>query len=225
MRNDPAGRRRWEEAGKPRIPAALIEGVAISILYPGQLAPILNLPEPGGLDVTRLAWDLVAIGDAWIKAVRGLDLGMLSRVMPLSTPDPARHLTVRDLVVNVFHPIALLPGAWDTGHLPWFPEERDEEISATLHDAAAVLGYARSGSVAWTSFVLDRQDGELADRDPRVSSPRGTVSFTQLVASQRWHAAFHYRQLADVLTSWGAWVSGGFDLATIPDLVLPREIM
>jgi hypothetical protein len=168
MRHDPGGRRRWEGAGRPRIPAAIVDGRVMSILYPGQLAPLLGLPEPPGLDGVRMAWDLVALCDAWVEAAHDVPAELIGRRMPLSTPDPGRHITVRDLVVNVFHPIALLPAAWGTGHLPWYPEERDEVIAAGLPDADAVGAYARAGSGAWSGFVLDR-GGELEGRNPAVT--------------------------------------------------------
>lgn len=225
MRNDPVGRRRWEAAGRPRIPAAVVDGRVLSVLYPGQLAPLLGLPEPGGLDAVRHAWDLVALCDAWADAVGEIPPELVGERMPLSTPDPGRHITFRDLVVNVFHPIVLVPDAWTTGDLPWFPEERDEEIAGTLPDHAAVAEYARRGAKTWTGFVLDRDEGELARRNPEVTSPRGTVRFDALVASQRWHAAFHYRQLVHVLAEWSHPLRRPLDLGTIAGLELPAEVM
>ncbi|HEY7282333.1 MAG TPA: hypothetical protein VID47_12145, partial [Actinomycetota bacterium] len=190
-----------------------------------QLAPLLGLPEPSGLDTVRMAWDLAALCDAWAEAAAGVPEEIVGRPMPLSTPDPSRTISVRDLVVNVFHPIALLPGAWSTGGLPWYPEERDEEIATGLPDADAVASYAEAGRGAWNIFMLDRDEDELAERNPTVSSPRGTVRFDALVASQRWHAAFHYRQLLYVLDGWGYPVPAPLDLATIAGLDLPAEIM
>jgi hypothetical protein len=58
-----------------------------------------------------------------------------------------------------------------------------------------------------------------------VSSPRGRVSFDSLVASQRWHAAFHYRQLVHVLRGWDAPIARPLDLGTIAGLQLPDGIM
>jgi len=48
-----------------------------------------------------------------------------------------------------------------------------------------------------------------------VSSPRGPLTFSALVSFQRWHAAYHYRQLVHVR---------GGDLTLPDDLVLPREV-
>jgi hypothetical protein len=51
-----------------------------------------------------------------------------------------------------------------------------------------------------------------------VATSRGVVSFSALVSFQRWHAAYHYRQLAAVLGV------RGLDLGTFEALALPKDV-
>ena len=74
----------------------------------------------------------------------------------------------------------------------------DDEREAPLRDAAEVVGYASDRYVSWHDWLLERERDLLA-RDPDVESPRGRVTYRTLLDSQRWHAAFHYRQLLAVL--------------------------
>jgi hypothetical protein len=55
---------------------------------------------------------------------------------------------------------------------------------------------------------------------------RGRTGFAcrNLLASQRWHAAFHYRQLLVFLEGRGNDVSGALPLESLHDLDLPREV-
>ena len=53
-----------------------------------------------------------------------------------------------------------------------------------------VIAYADNILVTWTDFVL-----ELGDGDPLISSPRGEVSWSTLLESQRNHVEFHLGQL------------------------------
>jgi hypothetical protein len=103
---------------------------------------------------------------------------------------------LRNLTVNVFHPFALLPGAWKSGQFPWEPE-RDDEREQALSD---VVAYAERILGDWTAFVLEHDD-ELGRRDPVVSSPRGDARFSALLDSQLAHVAFHHEQLVAFLRS------------------------
>jgi hypothetical protein len=221
--DDPQGRREWELAGRPLIPAVRIDGVTKSVLYPGQLAPLLGVPEPDRAVATRLAWDLVALADAWADAIQSVDAAVLHRDLPLSRPQPQRPMAIRDLLVNVLHPIALLADAWQTQRLEWFPEERDEEIAASLPDKPSATAYALRVSAALTSFVAE-QSVQGFDANPLVWSPRGEVYYDRLLASQRWHAAFHYAQMVEVLGTWDAPLDNPYPLRTMPGLDLPASL-
>ena len=55
-----------------------------------------------------------------------------------------------------------------------------------------------------------------------VSTPRGELELSALVASQRWHAAYHYRQLVQFMRGRGVEVRGAVPVA--PGLGLPDEV-
>ncbi len=72
--------------------------------------------------------------------------------------------------------------------------------------------------------MLDTGDRELASRDPVIASPRGDLPYSALLTAQRWHAAFHYRQLTLFLTGRGPTVSESLALDRFAGLTLPAEV-
>jgi len=210
------GTERWVAAGRPVVPSLPVAGVASPILHVSQLASLLALEAPARLEVSRLAWDASAVLDAWLQLIRPLEFETLI------APTPSRGRSLRNLTVNVFHPFELLPVAFEEGRFEWDPTG-DDEREAPLRSGDAVVGYANDRHLAWREWLLEREDDLLA-RDPQVASPRGSLTYADLLASQRWHAAFHYRQLLAFLESRGHDVSGAWSLATMRDLELPPEI-
>jgi hypothetical protein len=193
-----------------------VDGVASPILHVSQLALMLGVEAPQQLEPARLAWDAAAVLDGWLKLIEPLDLETLL------LPTPSRDRSLRNLTVNVFHPFELLPVAFDDGRFDWDPT-LDHAREASLQDAAAVVEYASDRAVAWRDWLLEREAGLLV-RDPEIDSPRGRISYRNLLASQRWHAAFHYRQVLAFLVGRGHDVSGELSLEGMRDLDLPREI-
>jgi len=198
------------------VPSLLLDGIVTPILHVSQLASMLGLDLPAQLDASRLAWDASSILEGWLAAIGPLDLEMLTR------PTPSRDRSLRKLTVNVFHPFELLPGAFDDGWFDWDPAA-DEARETQLGDQQAVVAYAAHRHLAWRDWLLEREE-ELATRDPVVDSPRGQLTFRNLLASQRFHAAFHYRQLIAVLERQAHDLSGLFMLSSIADLDLPQEV-
>ena len=161
------------------------------ILHVSQIAAALGLPTPAGLERARLAWDLAASLEAWVERLRGLAWDRLT------SPTQLRGRSLRNLTVNVFHPVGLLPVAWESGSFDWDPDEdaaREEE----LRSAEEVVSYAERIEGDWASFLLE-VGGGLEERDPAVTSPRGDVTYTELLESQRAHAGFHLRELEEFL--------------------------
>jgi hypothetical protein len=193
-----------------------VGGVASPILHVSQLASMLGLEAPAQLEASRLAWDAAAVLEAWTALIRPLDFGTLI------LPTPSRGRSLRNLTVNVFHPFELLPVAFDEARLEWDPS-RDSARESRLEDAAAVVEYASERCLAWQGWLLERES-ELSVRNPDVDSSRGKITYRNLLASQRWHAAFHYRQLIAFLEGRGHDVSGALSLESLRDLALPREI-
>jgi hypothetical protein len=172
-----AGARAWEEAGRPIVPSLMVDGVATPILHVSQLAAALGLPATESGDGVRLAWETLPLLRAWLDRVRTLDL---------TAPTESRGRTLSNLTVNVFHPFELLPAAFTSGEFPWEPE-RDDERELAWED---VIAYSDNILAAWTDFVLG-----LGEGDPLISSPRGDVSWSTLLDTQRNHVAFHLAQL------------------------------
>jgi hypothetical protein len=213
---EPEGHDRWVAAGRPIVPSMLVGGVASPILHVSQLASALGLQAPPQLEVSRLAWDATAVIESWLKLIRRLDFETLI------VPTPARGRSLRNLTVNVFHPFELLPVAFDHGRFDWDPS-LDEVRAALLRDATAVVAYAADRHAAWQEWLRDRE-AQLGARDPNVETPRGRVTYRVLLDSQRWHAAFHYRQLLAFLESGGHEVTGALSLTSVRDLKLSPEI-
>jgi hypothetical protein len=213
---EPDGAARWVDAGRPIVPCLLVGRVASPILHVAQLATMLGLEAPAHLAVTRLAWDGAAVLDAWLKLIRPLDQETLT------APTPSRGRSLRNLTVNVFHPFELLPTAFETGRFEWDPT-LDEDREAAVQNAAAVVAYASDRHLAWQDWLRENESDLLA-RDPDITSPRGQVTFANLLDSQRWHAAFHYRQLLAFLDGRGHDLTGARSLASLHSLTLPAEI-
>ena len=213
---EPAGAARWVDAGRPIVPCLLVGRVTSPILHVAQLATMLGLEAPAHLAVTRLAWDGAAVLDAWLKLIRPLDQETLT------APTPSRGRSLRNLTVNVFHPFELLPTAFETGRFDWDPT-LDEDREAAVQTAAAVVAYASDRHLAWQDWLRENESDLLA-RDPDITSPRGHVTYANLLDSQRWHAAFHYRQLLAFLDGRGHDLTDAHSLASLDGLTLPAEI-
>ena len=91
-----------------------------------------------------------------------------------------------------------------------------------LADATSVVAYADDRRRSWHHWLCGRE-ADLTFRDPDVTSPRGSVSFANLLGSQRWHAAFHYRQLLVFLDSRGHDVTSALSLGTPPVRRIPEQ--
>ena len=173
------------------MPSLAVGRTVLPILHVSQVAAALGLPSPPGQDRARLAWDLAAILDTWIERLRPLPWETLTR------PTQSRGRSLRNLTFNVFHPVELLPVAWEGGSFEWDPDE-DPAGEEALRSPEEVVRYAERIAAGWSSFLLELGD-ELERRDPRVTSPRGEVVYSELLGSQRWHADFHLRQVEEFL--------------------------
>lgn len=181
-----------------------------------QIATALGLPVPDTDELPRLAWDIVPVADAWIAHLEQVEWEILLR------PTPSRGRTLRNLTVNVFDPVSLLPDAFLTGSFEWYPEDdlrREEDLRST----GDVVSFARHAADAWVGFLGDHAE-ELDQRNPPVASSRGDVNFGALLEYQRWHAAFHYRQMVEFLRDEGIVLPGAFDVESLTDLDLPESV-
>ena len=214
VRDGGEGERRWEEAGRPIVPSLVVGDTVTPILHRSQIAALLDLPAAAEGQATTLARDATGILDAWVEHLRAVPFELLV------APTPSRGRSLRNLTVNVFHPFELLPEAFRSGLFEWDPE-RDGEREASLADIDAVVSYADGIVGGWRRFV---DEPETLDVDLEVASLRGPISWSNLLAQQRWHAAFHYRQLTAFLADEGEPVDHPFRLEGLDGLDLPSEV-
>jgi hypothetical protein len=197
------------------VPSLVVDGSILPILDVSQVAAAIGAEVPERGEASALAWDLVTVLDAWVEHLRRASWPLLVE------PTPSRGRSLRNLTVNTFHPIELLPAAWREGRFEWDPDG-DVEREAALGDAAAVVAYAERIGAGWTSFVIDHAAESGSERP--VGSPRGDLSFADLLASQRWHAAFHYRQLTAFLAGRGVRAEGALRIEGMTGLELPPDV-
>ncbi len=186
------------------------------MLHRTQIATALGLPAPKTEERQRLAWDIVPVLDAWIAHLGHVDWEVLVR------PTPSRGRSLRNLTVNVFDPVSLLPDAFLAGRFEWYPEE-DDRREQELRSTEDVARLATDAAARWMAFLGDHGQ-ELDQRDPPVASSRGDVDFGALLEYQRWHAAFHYRQMVEFLRGQGVVLPGAFKVEALTDLDLPQSV-
>jgi hypothetical protein len=211
------GQRRYVEAGSPMIPSLLVGGRTFPILHPSQIASLLDLPETEpGVDSVRLGWDAVSILDNWVELLPEASWASLV------APTPSRGRSVRNLTVNTFRPFELLVEARRSHTFRWYTGEADAERERPLVDYEKLAGFARRILYRWEDFMME--SGEELGEDPEVASNRGMVPYSVILRSQRWHAAFHHRQIVAFLRSEGVELEGALDVEAFEDLELPREV-
>jgi hypothetical protein len=152
---------------------------------------------------------------AWLDQLRPLPSALLLE------PTPSRGRTLRNLTVNVFHPFTLLPGAWAGDGFPWRPDE-DERLEEPLRTAEDVVAWAEGTYESWSAFLAETPDLERASLV--VPSPRGALAWLDLLDHQRWHAAFHYRQVLAFLDERGVARPPALPLGVLEGLDLPDGV-
>lgn len=190
------------------------------IIHPVQLRGILGMPvdESAGPEPwLPMAWDIAGILDDWL------------RLLPLLTweqllaPTLSRGRNTRNLTVNVWRPIALLPKAYERKFFGWFTGEADLQVEAYLHTVEEVVEWAQAGSFAWQGWLMELT--ELPEvEDPFIVSTRGDTDFSELLRLQRFHAAFHHRQITDFLQTNRIAFDRQLDVAALPGIGLPDEL-
>jgi hypothetical protein len=194
-----------------------VDGEVMPLLHVSQLASLLDLPRPEGADTVPVAYDTVAILEDWLALVPQAPFELLL------APTPSRGRSIRNLTVNVFHPFELLPGAWLDGRFDWFTGEADERREEPLTSVPEIVDYGRDILDRWQLFLLEHEDA-LAERDPMIGSNRNDAPFSVLLQSQRWHAAFHHRQVVDVLTRAAVPIGAPLQVEALGGLDLPPEL-
>ncbi len=211
-----AGAARWEQLGRPRIPSLVLNGRTTAIYHVSQIAALVGLATGASATALQLAWDLAAILEAWSGQLGGIGWELIE------APTPSRGRSVRNLTVNVHEPVHEMTVAWEGGVFTW-DTDSDETRARGLTDAASVRAYAESRTAGWITFLMDV--GDALGRDERLVQAGGeTLSFTALLDAQRFHAAFHYRQLRTFLEQRDAAPATALDLAQLGGLHLPDVV-
>lgn len=194
----------------------MLDDRAVPILHVSQIASILGLPKPDTEINAQVAWDTVTILTSWLEQYDQLSWELLKK------PTPSRDRTLRHLTVNTFHPFELLPGAWTEGRFLW-DARKDPEREAAMPSKEELRAWAQAVLLAWQSFVMNHE--EIFEREDRsVESMRGTVDYSVVLTSQRWHCAFHHRQMVHFLASEGYDMSVVLDVELFSDIELAPDV-
>jgi hypothetical protein len=223
-------RERWIADGSPPVPTLVIDGTPHVLQHPSQAGMLLGLETPPALrDAWQVACDIDAIAEAF------LELATTTPWEELVTPMPGLNRTPLALGVDASVGISALLEPFTAGwfHWPGNPltgESGDAavvayeaSIVATIDDRDDLLAFMRPVAEAWRSFVLDNQDAFRADPMRAVRTPRGDLSWVELLEAQRLHAAQHYRQAATQIASLGHAVPE-LDLDCLYGMRLPNAI-
>jgi glutaredoxin len=211
-----AGRARWQEAGRPELPAVTTGEVTTVISSMAQLAAAVGRPAPAGAPVAQDAGESLAMLETWLTYLR------LFSWEALSAPTPSRGRTLRELTVNVFSPFDLAPAAWETGILASPPDD-DETRGRAFSSREELLDWAGGIARRWGYFLAAHE--QLLDPERPIDSRRGHLQWGPFLASKRWHTAFHLRQLVAVAEQSGLpRPAGVLELASLPELELPADV-
>lgn len=195
-RHTESGLERWRAAGSPPVPSIEIDGVTTAIMHVSQVARLLDLPAPPTAEPTRVAYDIGLLLSSWERMVVPL------QPEAVLAPTASRGRSLRNLTMNAVYPISLLPDARESGVFDWGLVDLDEERAQPYDDATSLAGFVRSVHDGWSSFALGHED-VLATDDPWIGTPRGRMRYSELLGHQRWHLAFHQRQVVGYLESLG----------------------
>lgn len=216
--DDGEGQRRHERAGAPIIPSLVVDGRVFPILHPVQIASALGLPQPEeSTGSVRLGWDAASILESWATLLPSASWEQVNK----STPSRGR--SIRNLTVNTFRPYEMLPETWRTGRFEWRTGEEDAKREREVTDLRKLEDFAWKIQRRWEDFLLD-SEAELKATDPIIESNRGDAPYSVILRSQRWHAAFHHRQIVDSFAGGGVQVAEALDVSGFDDLDLPDAI-
>ncbi|MCW2975109.1 MAG: hypothetical protein JWM06_390 [Actinomycetia bacterium] len=199
------------------MPAVEVDGVSTPILHMSQLAALLGIPAPPALESTRLGYDLLLVVESWAENLRALSWELLM------APTSSRGRSLRNLTMNAVYPISLLPETWASGNLDWGVVDLDEQRAESYTTTLELADFARGVHATWAVFMLESEEA-LALDDPVVRTPRGQLRYSELLASHRWHIAFHHRQMVEYLAAAGIDPAHAFRAEQLAGLTLPATV-
>jgi hypothetical protein len=223
-------RDRWIAAGSPPVPTLVIDGTAHVLQHPSQAGLLLGLRTPPALrDAVQVAFDIDAVADAWRELVTTTPWDALL------TPMPGLNRTPLALAVDACVGIKALLEPFETGWFHWpgnpvtgetgdrFVVAYEASIVETVRNRDDLLGFVGPVCEAWRGFALGNEEAFRADPARRVRTPRGELTWVELLEAQRLHAAQHYRQAVTQVASLGHPVPA-LDLEALYGMRLPGAV-
>ena len=223
-------RERWIADGSPPVPTLVIDGTPHVLQHPSQAGLLLGLETPPALrDALQVAWDIDAVAESFLELVTTTPWDALL------TPMPVLNRTPLALAVDASVGIKALLEPFATGwfHWPGNPETGETgdqsvvayeaSIVAAIGDRGDLLAFVGPVAEAWRSFVAENEDAFRADPARPLRTPRGELTWVELLEAQRLHAAQHYRQAVTQVASLGQPVPA-LELATLYGMRLPAAI-
>ncbi len=221
--------RSWRAAGAPLLPALLVDGVSHSLGHPVQVATLLGLAGGAVQDPVSTGWDLHRVLEAWLDA-----LALVPWAAVLEET-PSRGRTTRELAINTFVPVGLLPAAFIEGRFAWPGDPLTGEpgddalrahelrIEASITGTESFAAFAEPIRLAWAEFLLEEEQALRAAPDRDVATPAGSLPYGALLDAQRMHAAQHYRQVTTFFEATGRKVPD-FRPESLGGLHLPAQV-
>jgi hypothetical protein len=223
-------RERWIAAGSPPVPTLVIDGMPHVLQHPSQAGLLLGLETPPALrDALQVAWDIDAVAEAFVELVTATPWDALNTPMPVLNRTPLALAVDASVGINAL----LEPFATGWFHWPGNPktgETGDQSVVAyeasiveAIVDRGDLLAFVGPVAEAWRAFVAENEDGFRVDPARAVRTPRGELTWVELLEAQRLHAAQHYRQAVTQVASLGQPVPA-LDLSTLYGMRLPAAI-
>lgn len=215
--DDGDGAARYAADGKPTIPAVTFDGDVVSFQHPSQLASLLQLDIGDAQPATAVAFSLLDVLERWVMVLDGVPFEALLE------PTLSRGRNIRNLTVNVYRPIRMLPQTYADGLFNWFTNEADLQQESFLRDTSQVIAFAQEIYGEFANFLLEHGE-ELAERDPALTGNRGDMRFSELLVTQRFHAAFHSRQIVDFFNTGGYGPKPPLPEMIVQEIGLPQNL-
>jgi hypothetical protein len=223
-------RERWIADGSPPVPTLVIDGTPHVLQHPSQAGLLLGLETPPALrDAAQVAWDIDAVAEAFLELVTATPWDALISPLPVLNRTPLA------LAVDASVGIKALLEPFATGwfHWPGNPvtgETGDQSvvayeasIVAAIGDRGDLLAFVRPVAEVWRAFVVENEAAFRDDPARAVKTPRGELTWVELLEAQRLHAAQHYRQAVTQVASLGQPVPA-LELTTLYGMRLPVSI-
>jgi hypothetical protein len=212
------------------VPTLVVDGAKHVLQHPAQAAELLGMETPPALrDAWQVAWDIDAIGGAW------LELAQDTPWAALVEPAPRLGRTPLALAIDALVGIAALTDALSSAWFHWPGNPRTREtgdasvvayeasIVRQIHGRDALLALMRPAVDAWREALFEHEATLRGEPGRVISAPRGSLSLVELLEAQRLHAAQHLRQATTSLAARGH-VVPGLDLGTLYGLRLPKAL-